>query len=101
MPAKKRAAEPKRTTQFKARWKSNVEVETVFADNLLLQKINDQYFLTFGSIQTPVLEFEEFPKDLSSVGEIRPVIRIALTQGGFARIAQLMLRHASPSETDK
>lgn len=68
-------------------WGSPEGVEIVWADNLHLQRVNNQYYLTFGQVRPPVAEGIE-----RIVAEIRPVARLVVTKDALKRITDLLAK---------
>jgi hypothetical protein len=75
-------------------WGDANQLEPVLADNLLLQQVNEQFYLTFGQVRPPaVTDSVE-----RVVMEIRPVARLIVTEGALHRIVDLLTRSLKPKE---
>jgi hypothetical protein len=72
-------------------WGSGEDLEPIYADQLHLQSINQQYYLTFGQLRPPLVK-EGVPVD-KIVAEIRPVAKLIVTREAFKRIAKLLNKH--------
>ena len=76
-------------------WGKPEHLEPIFADNLHLQRINDQFYLTFGQIVPPLVEGSPNER---MVAEIRPVARMIVTKDALGRISELLVRNLKSEE---
>lgn len=70
-------------------WGDADAVEPVFADNLALQRVNEQFYLTFGQIRLPATSAVTD----RTVAEIRPVARLIIPKDALHRVAELLTRN--------
>ena len=75
--------------RLRAVWNNEVasHLEQLFADNLHLAQVNDQFFLTFGQTRVPIIEVEN--QSEAMIAEIRPVAKLVIPKVAFERIAKL------------
>lgn len=78
---------------LKAYWGSDPSLPLQFVDNLHLQILNDQVYLTFGQIRVGVAA-QEVEGSEPPTAEIKPIARLVLTQEGLARVARLFAQYA-------
>lgn len=67
----------------------------MFVDNLFLQVVNEQVYLTFGQMQIPVTTE---PEELSAV-EIRPMARLIVPPSALRKMAKVV--NTSLKDLDK
>ena len=60
----------------------------MFADNVLLQRVGDQFYLTFGQVRLPAIQGPV----KRGVAEIRPMVRVIIPKDALERIADLLTR---------
>lgn len=84
--------------QLKASWTDVDALDTVFADHAFLAQINDQYFLTFGQTNVPVLATED---SAAGSATIRPVARLMIPHEAFKRIVKLLEENATTAKREK
>ena len=68
-------------------WGNADQLDLVFVDNIHVQRINDQFYLTFGQVRPPV----EIPPS-RMVAEIRPVARLVVPRDALTKIVELLGR---------
>ena len=73
---------------LEAYWGKADHLEPVLVDNLHLQRVNNQYYLTFGQIRLPLVEA---PTE-RVVAEIRPMTRLIIPRDALRRIVELLSR---------
>jgi len=95
MPKKPGAATGK--VPMKMYWGKADGLDPVFADNLHLQRVNDQCYLTFGQIRPPMV-LSGPPKDIEA--EIRPIVRIIVSREALQRMADLLSRNLKTDDRE-
>jgi hypothetical protein len=78
-------------------WGQADHLEPVFADNLHLQRLNNQFYLTFGQIRLPAAA----PGTERVVAEIRPLVRLVIPRENLKQIANLLSRNLKSSEGEE
>lgn len=88
-PAEKRA-KPKDqasgTVNYRVYWSEDEDLDTVFVDNLFLQAVNEQVYLTFGQLQVPI---GMDPEETAAV-EIRPMARMVVSPAALKKIVKML-----------
>jgi hypothetical protein len=75
--------------EVRPQWAEAPHLDLLFADNLYLTRVNDQYYLSFGHLYPSV----EQPKDASSLtAELRPVVRLMVPKEALKRMVDLLSR---------
>jgi len=78
-------------------WGKGEALEPIFADNLHLQRINDQFYLTFGQVRLPLIETNPAER---VVAEIRPVVRLIVPKDALQRVVNMLSRNLKPGEEE-
>lgn len=66
--------------QVQAQWSNADHLDPVFADNLHVMRLNEQFYLTFGQIRLPMTEAQD-----SMVGELRTMVRLVVPKDALQR----------------
>lgn len=74
--------------QLQLIWSTPVDLEPVYVDNMLLQKANEQYYVTFGQVRLPVSQAAPANATL----EIRPVVRIIVSSQALRGMLEVLNR---------
>lgn len=83
-----KAVRPTKQGEIRVHWGSVDSLDLLFADNVHLALVNDQFYVTFGQTRVPVAE------DMGSTqAEIRPVSRLVISKDAFKKIASLLARY--------
>ena len=76
------------TVPFRVYWSEVDDLDTEFIDNLFVQVINDQVYLTFGQMQIPI---DINPEDPATV-EIRPMARMVVSPAALEKFAKVLTK---------
>lgn len=91
--AKKGADPEEQGIRMHARWVEGEGLEPLTAQHLHLSKVESQYYLTFGQLRPPVLDFENDADPI--IAEIRPVVQLVVPEEALGRIGDLIMRYLS------
>jgi len=70
-------------------WTKSDALDQTYVDHARLQRINEQFYLTFGQIRLPDDAGED---DSAIVAEIRPVAKVVMTAEALDRLRELLIR---------
>jgi hypothetical protein len=83
-----------KVTALQVSWKSTGDLTPVFADNLHLARINDQFYQTFGQLRLSVGDGPNRPE----VGNIYPVAQFVVPVDALRRISVLLSQYVENAE---
>ncbi len=89
-PSPERKNDVQKGVRIEAHWGPVDDLEPVFADHLHVNRANDQFYLTFGQTQVPVLDKPEAPGAITA--EIRPIARLIVPLNALERMRDLLRR---------
>lgn len=81
----------KQPVKIPLRWPENVNLPTIYANQLFISHVGPEFFLIFGEV-TPPLWTEVSPKKVDALGslEVKPVAKIAVSQEAMPAIAKVI-----------
>jgi hypothetical protein len=88
-PASKAQYEQKHGQQVEVRWSNPEHLDPVFADQMHLTRMNDQYYLTFGQIRPTFADVGKGPP-VTTRAEVRPMVRITMSREILQKVADLI-----------
>jgi len=82
----KRTPVPRPQRQFAVEWGNDLTVEQVYVDEMMCQLVDERAYVTFGQARFPL---QPAADEQTPLVEIRPVIRLIITQEKLRKIADL------------
>lgn len=73
--------------QLSVTWSDADHLDPVFADNMHMVLVNDQYYVTFGQLRLPIV-----PEN-SGIGKIHPIARLIVPRDALQRIVEVLTRN--------
>lgn len=89
-PSPEQNSDVQKGIRVEAHWGAAHDLEQVFADHLHVNRANEQFYLTFGQTQVPVLDKTEAPSAVTAA--IRPVARLIVPLRSVEAMQDLLRR---------
>ena len=89
-PSPEQNSDVQKEVRVETHWGSAHDREQVFADHLHVNRANEQFYLTFGQTQVPLVDQTEAPSAV--IAAIRPVARLIVSLKSLKAMQDLLRR---------
>ena len=98
-PSPEQESDVQKGVRIETHWGPVDDLEPVFADHLHVNRANEQFYLTFGQTQVPVLDKTEAPGAITA--EIRPVARLIVSPNALEQMRDLLRRIVTEADREE